>query len=128
MTEADRTSKILIVEDEEDVKSLLNAVLSTRPEYELFFAGDGEETLTIARQERPNLVLLDVVLPKKDGFTVCRLLKTDPSTAHIKVAILSALTQEDEMQRGREAGADDYLTKPFSPEALLQKVQQLLRT
>jgi DNA-binding response OmpR family regulator len=92
----------------------------------LLHAGDGEEALRIARQQHPELVLLDVNMPKLDGFEVCRQLKNQPDTAGIKVVMLTARGADVDRAKGRDAGADDYFIKPFSPVKLLNKVYALL--
>ena len=118
--------KVLCADDEEDVLALLDATLGSQPEYEVFLAGDGEEALSMARRHIPDIVFLDIVMPKKDGYEVCRALKGDDDTAHIIVVMLSALTQEIDLRKARESGADDYFTKPFSPIALRVKADELL--
>jgi DNA-binding response OmpR family regulator len=87
---------------------------------------DGEEALRTARERHPRLILLDVNMPRLDGFEVCRALKADAATADIKIVMLTARGADADRARGREAGADDYFIKPFSPVSLLNKVYALL--
>lgn len=117
--------KILIVDDEPYIRELVSTTLKG-DEYKILEAGDGEEALQIARNEMPDLILLDIRMPKKDGLEVCRELKSDPKTSSLYIVILTAYGQEVEKERGREAGADGYFVKPFSPIALLKKVEELL--
>ena len=117
---------LLIVDDEEPLRELVVATLRHDGRYRIFHAEDGEEALVVAHSKKPDLVLLDVVLPKKDGYEVCRALRRDPVTADTKILMLSALAQDQDKLRGREAGADDYLSKPFRPTAMIKKVEQLL--
>ena len=120
------TQKVLLADDEEGILALLAATLGNEGWYEVLLARDGDEALEIARREKPALVFLDVRMPKRDGHEVCRALKEDPNTAQIRVIMLTALTQEFDRQEAADAGADDYFVKPFSPMALLQKVEEVL--
>lgn len=118
--------RILLVDDEEAILELMSATLAYGDGYQFVLARDGEEALKAARRDKPDLILLDIRMPKKDGYYVCRALKQDPATAHIQVVVLSALAQEVERQKALDSGADAFLTKPFSPMALLEKVEQSL--
>lgn len=118
--------RILLVDDEEAILELVSATLGHDDGYQFVLARDGEEALNIARRDKPDLIILDILMPKKDGYYVCRTLKEDPETAHIKVVILTALAQELDCQKALASGADGYLTKPFSPMALLEKLEQSL--
>ncbi len=118
--------KILLVDDEEAVLELISATLEYGGGYQFVLARDGEEALHTARRDKPDLILLDILMPKKDGYYVCQALKQDPETAHIKVIVLTALAQELDSQRALDSGADGYLTKPFSPMALLEKLENSL--
>ena len=120
------TKKIMIVDDEEPIVKLLQATLGEDDRYHLLVARDGEEALTLARREKPDLVFLDMLIPKMDGIEVCRALRADPATAHMKIVMLTALAQERDLQEAMKAGADDYVTKPFSPTLVLKKVQDIL--
>jgi two-component system phosphate regulon response regulator PhoB len=117
--------RVLVADDDDALRRLIWTTLGAQ-HFELLEAVDGEEALRIARDQHPELVLLDVNMPKLDGFEVCRQLKTEPETAGIKVVILSARGADTDRARGREAGADDYFSKPFSPVQLLNKVYALL--
>jgi two-component system phosphate regulon response regulator PhoB len=117
--------RVLLADDDDALRRLIGATLGT-DHFDLLEAVDGDEALRIARQQHPELVLLDVNMPKLDGFEVCRQLKTEPETSGIKVVILSARGADTDRARGREAGADDYFSKPFSPIQLLNKVYALL--
>lgn len=116
---------ILIADDENDVRDLLQAVLK-RSSYRILIAKDGEEALEIARKELPQLALLDVMMPRMSGLEVCRLLKNDWETSKIKIILVTARTAETDRENGRKAGADEYVTKPFSPLALLDTVTSLM--
>jgi DNA-binding response OmpR family regulator len=119
--------KILIVDDQSEVRELVEVTLRIGP-YEILQASSGDEALTITRSERPDLVLLDVMMPNSsvDGFDVCRQIKSDPATRNISVVMITARGQEADLEIGRQAGADDYFTKPFSPLELMNKVEEIL--
>jgi DNA-binding response OmpR family regulator len=120
-----RKRRVLLADDDPALRRLISTTLGEQ-NFELLQAIDGEEALRVARQQQPALVLLDVNMPKLDGFEVCRQLKTEPSTAGIKVVMLTARGADADRAKGREAGADDYFIKPFSPIQLLNKVYALL--
>ena len=109
---------ILVVEDEEDILELVRYNLA-KEGYEVTCVTSGEDGLAIARSKLPDLVVLDLMLPGVDGLDVCRLLKTDPKTKHIPIVILTARSEEADIVTGLELGADDYITKPFSPRILI---------
>jgi two-component system phosphate regulon response regulator PhoB len=117
--------RVLLADDDPRLRRLIGTTLGTK-DFELLHAVDGEEALRIARQEHAELVLLDVNMPKLDGFEVCRQLKNEPETSGIKVVILTARGADADRAQAREAGADDYFIKPFSPVQLLNKVYALL--
>ena len=117
--------KILIVDDRPEVVELVRVTLEGE-DYEIVDASDGKEALKKVRLEKPDLVLLDVVMPKMNGFEVCRKLKKDPQTKEIPIIMLTAKAQKVDKEKGREVGASDYITKPFSPSALLTKIEKLL--
>ncbi|MBI4201418.1 MAG: response regulator [Chloroflexi bacterium] len=119
--------KVLIVDDEEGVLALLTATLGSDARYELLLAKDGEQALGIARLFKPDLVFLDILMPNKDGYQVCRELKADPSTASIRVIMLTAMAQDSDKRKALEAGAEEYFTKPFSPTVLLERVERMLK-
>ena len=116
---------VLLADDDQALRKLISTTLGT-DDFDLLQAEDGEEALAVARRERPALVLLDINMPKLDGFEVCAALKGAAETADIKVVILTARGAEEDQARGREVGADDYVIKPFSPIQLLNKVYALL--
>jgi DNA-binding response OmpR family regulator len=117
--------RVLLADDDPGLRRLIGTTLGTE-NFDLLQAVDGEEALRIARQQHPELVLLDVNMPKLDGFEVCRHLKSEPETSGIKVVMLTARNADADRARGREAGADEYFSKPFSPVQLLNKVYALL--
>ncbi len=122
------TKKILIVEDEEDILELLSEVFSDLEDYRILCARDGEEAISIAQVDNPDIILLDIGLPKVNGYDVCKLVKSDPAMSHIKVLMLSGMTQNSDWQKAQEVGADGYIAKPFSLIALVEKVEELLRS
>ena len=117
---------ILLIEDEEDVSDLIRYHLK-KSKYRVISAADGLEGLRLASEERPDAVILDVMLPRLNGFEVAKRMKGDPSTASIPLLILSAKGESEHRIKGLELGADDYLAKPFSPKELLLRIKALLR-
>jgi DNA-binding response OmpR family regulator len=117
---------ILIVEDESDAAQLLEFHLHRRG-YRSIVARDGQTALNLAFANRPDLILLDLMLPNLSGFEVCRLLKAAPLTADIPVLMLTAMGSIDDKVKGFRHGADDFLTKPYEMAELLVRVQALLR-
>ncbi len=118
--------RILIVEDEHDIADLIGFNLQ-RAGYEVLKAHDGISGTQIALRERPDLLILDLMLPGRDGYSVFRELRRDPRTASLPVIMLTARAQTEDRIQGLEAGADDYLTKPFSPKELMLRVQSVLK-
>jgi two-component system, OmpR family, alkaline phosphatase synthesis response regulator PhoP len=118
--------KILIVEDEKDILDLLRIYLE-KEGYRTFTAMTGLEGLKMVKSERPDLVVLDLMLSEMDGLEVCKRLRSDPQTALLPVIMLTAKAEESDMVIGLELGADDYVTKPFSPKALAARVKALFR-
>lgn len=118
--------RILIVEDERDIADLIGFNL-VRAGYEIIKAHDGVAGTELALSERPDLILLDLMLPGRDGYSVFRELRRDSRTANTPVIILTARAQTEDRIQGLEAGADDYLTKPFSPKELMLRVQAVLK-
>lgn len=117
--------KILVVEDEADVASALSMLLEDRG-YDIILAKDGPAALEKARSEKPDLILLDIMLPKIDGFKVARMLKFDENFRHIPIIMLTAKIQEKDKRTGMETGADAYVTKPFDNSVLLQRISEIL--
>jgi two-component system phosphate regulon response regulator PhoB len=120
-------ARILIVDDEPDVVQLVAYNLSAA-DYEVLSASDGADALKKARAMTPNLIILDLMLPEMDGLEVCKLLRRDQTTAGIPIIMLTAKAAEMDRVLGLELGADDYVTKPFSPRELVLRVKRLLRT
>jgi two-component system phosphate regulon response regulator PhoB len=118
-------SRILLVDDDPGLRKLVGTTLGS-DDFELLNAEDGEQALVLAHSEQPDIILLDINMPKKDGLQVCRELKCDPRTASIKVVMLTASGADVDRQSAEAALADDYFVKPFSPVALLNKVYGLL--
>jgi CheY-like chemotaxis protein len=121
------TRTILVVDDDDDVRGLLRATIE-RGVHQVVTADDGEEALRLIDRAAPDLVLLDLNMPGMDGSEVCRRLKANPATRAICVLMLTAAAQDEDRRRGLEAGADGYLTKPFSPRALLDLIRVHLGT
>lgn len=119
------TKKILIVDDEDGIVKLVKMYLEYN-HYEVITASDGQEGLDKAKTGEPDLIILDLMLPKINGYKVCGLLKKDSRYAKIPVILFTAKTQEKDMKLGQEVGADAYLTKPFEPEILLSKIKELI--
>ncbi len=117
---------ILVVDDEEDILHLVRYNLE-RGGYRVRCAGDGDQALAEARREPPDLILLDLMLPGLNGLEVCRLLKQDSKTDRIPIVMLTAKGEEQDVVKGLDAGADDYVVKPFSPRILLSRVKAVLR-
>lgn len=118
--------KLLIVDDEEDLRKMLKFRLEAM-DYEVDEAGDGQEGLDKARSDWPDLIILDIMLPKIDGYKVCRMIKFDEKHKHKPIIMFTARAQEKDKMLGKEMGADAYITKPFEPEELLLKIKELLK-
>jgi len=118
--------KVLLVDDEEDILELLQYHFA-REGYTIMTADSGEEALRRARNETPDMIILDLMLPGLDGLDVCRQLKKDTATEDIPLIMLTAKGEESDVIIGLELGADDYVTKPFSPKVLLARVRSVLR-
>jgi len=119
--------RILAVDDEEDILELVRFNLD-REGYEVICATSGDDTLKIARTEVPDLIVLDLMLPDINGLEVTKMLKNDPKTKVISIVMLTAKTEEADIVTGLELGADDYITKPFSPRILVARVRAVLRS
>ena len=124
--EREKMSVILCIDDDLDVRNLLKKIL-TGAGYTVTTAGDGRQGLAEARNNKPNLILLDVMMPAIDGFSVCSQLQADKETAYIPVIFLTALDDEEERANALAVGAVDYLTKPVQKESLLTKVEEQLK-
>lgn len=118
--------RILVVEDQLDIQKLIKMSLRLKGVKEVSIAADGEECLEVVKQVKPELILLDVSMPKLDGYETCRLLKANPETRSIPVIFLSAKTQADEKEMGLRAGAQGYLSKPFDPTTLYSQIVEIL--
>ncbi len=118
--------RILVVDDEQDILELIRYNLS-REGYQLDTVLSGEEALKIARDRHPDLIILDLMLPGIDGLDVCRLLKGETRTAGIPIIMLTAKGEDSDVVTGLELGAEDYMTKPFSPKVLIARVRNILR-
>ena len=121
MADAARGTKVLIVDDEPFIVETVRFALE-QAGYGCLVAYDGEEAMRIAREENPGLILLDIMLPKLNGFQICRLLKFDECYRHIPIVMLTARTQARDRLLGTEIGADEYVTKPFELPELLRVV------
>ncbi len=119
-------ANLLAVEDEQDLLDLLQYNLN-REGFNVRTASTGEEALRVIRDDPPDLVVLDLMLPGMDGLELCRLLKNDPTTRHIQIVMLTAKGEEVDIVAGLELGADDYVVKPFSPRVLSARVKAVLR-
>lgn len=117
--------RILLVDDEVDLAEMVKLRLEANG-YEVLLAYDGQEALDKARKEKPDLIILDLMLPKMDGFKVCGLLKNDSRYAKIPIIMFSARAQEESKKLGKELGAEAYITKPFEPQVLLSKIKELI--
>jgi len=117
--------RILVVDDEPGIQATLRARLEASG-FEVLLASDGEAGLQRAREEKPDLILLDLMLPKRDGYSVCRLLKFDNRFQHIPIIMLTARAQERDRVLGEKTGADAYITKPFDAPHLLETIRRLL--
>jgi len=117
--------KILVVDDEADLVETVRFPLEMEG-FNVLICYNGEDALNQARKERPDLILLDLMLPKLDGYKVCRLLKFDEKYKHIPILMLTAKTQEKDKLLGKETGADEYITKPFDIDELMKKVKTYL--
>lgn len=118
--------KILIVEDEPDIAQLVKLYLE-KEGFHTNVAKSGGEALKLIKSERPNLLILDLMLPEMDGIEVCKKIRTAPDTALLPIIMLTAKAEESDTIIGLELGADDYVTKPFSPKALVSRVKALFR-
>lgn len=117
--------KVLIVDDEEPIRQLVSNILAK--DYTVLVAIDGEEAINMARRQKPDLILMDILMPKVDGFTACYTINQDPATRDIPVVMLTGIDYELNKKLSREIGAQGYITKPFSPEDLRATVGRFLK-
>lgn len=117
--------RILVVDDEEDLVETLSFRLKANG-YDVIKANDGQEGMDKAKKESPNLIILDLMLPKIDGYKVCGLLKADARYNKIPIILFTARAQDEDKKIGQEVGANAYITKPFEPQVLLAKIKELL--
>jgi two-component system alkaline phosphatase synthesis response regulator PhoP len=117
--------KILVVDDEIYIVHILDFSLGMEG-YEVITALDGEQALERMKSEKPDLVVLDIMMPKLDGYEVCKSIKSNPTTKQTPVILLSAKGRNVDQKLGFDVGADDYITKPFSPRKLVERINQLL--
>jgi two-component system, cell cycle response regulator DivK len=123
--EATMSKTILVVEDQEDNRQILRDLLGSAG-FRMIEAHDGEQALTVARSERPNLILMDIQLPILDGYEATRSIKRDPELKHIPVIAVTSYALSGDEERAREAGCDGYVAKPYSTRHLLAKIGQFL--
>ncbi len=117
--------KILIVDDEEDLVTMIKLRLEAAG-YDTLEAYDGQEALKKAQDQNPDLIILDLMLPKMNGYKVCRMLKFNEKYRHIPIIMFTAKVQDTDKQMGQKVGADAYIIKPFEPDILLGKIRELL--
>ena len=117
--------KVLIADDEQNIVISLEFLMK-REGFEVVVANDGEEAIRRIRADQPDLVLLDVMMPKKSGFEVCQEIKADPALAAVRILMLTAKGRDTEVAKGLALGADAYMTKPFSTKELVEKVRSML--
>lgn len=117
--------KILIIDDEQSIIDVLTIRLEANG-YNVISGISGEEALQKTKEEHPDIILMDVMMPPPNGFQTCRTLKDDPQLKHIPIILLTAKTQESDKFWGTESGADGYLTKPYNSNELLSKIEELL--
>ena len=124
-TEASNKKKVLVVDDEPGIRSILRRSLSKK--YSVLEASNGEVALDTARREKPDIVLMDIMMPKVDGYSACWAIKQDPVTKTIPVVMLTALDYELNKRLGEQMGADGYITKPFDRDSLIDAIEHLLQ-
>ncbi len=120
-----KKGKILVVDDEINITQILEFSIGAEG-YEVITAANGEEAVDKARRELPDLIILDIMMPKIDGYEACRILKANPLTKNIPVVLLTAKGRDIDKRLGYEVGATDYIVKPFSPNKLIDRIHELL--
>jgi DNA-binding response OmpR family regulator len=120
-----KKGKVLVVDDEVNITQILEFSIGAEG-FEVITAQNGEEAVEKARREQPDLIILDVMMPKIDGYEACRILKANPLTKNIPVVLLTAKGRDIDKRLGMEVGATDYIVKPFSPNRLIERINQLL--
>lgn len=118
--------KVLVVDDEEYIQHILNFSFGAEG-YEVITAADGAEAIAKAVTEKPDIIVLDIMMPKMDGYEACKKLKADPQTKGIPVILLTAKGRDVDRRLGSDAGADDYVVKPFSPGRLIERVEGMIK-
>ena len=121
----EKTKKILIVEDEVELVEMVKMRLEANG-YEVIVAYNGEDGLEMAKKENPDIILLDLMLPKMDGYQVCSALKSNKNYSAIPICMFTARAQDSERKKGIDLGADAYITKPFEPPVLIAKIKELI--
>lgn len=120
------TKRILVVDDESDLVVMISTALKHKG-YEVITASDGQEGLDKAKTEKPDLIVLDLMLPRINGYKVCGLLKKDTRYAKIPIILLTAKANAEDIELGKKVGADAYVTKPYERETLLSKIEELIK-
>ncbi len=120
-----RKGKVLVVDDEVNITQILEFSIGSEG-YEVLSASNGEEAVEKARREQPDLIILDIMMPRIDGYETCRILKSNPLTKNIPVVLLTAKGRDIAKRLGYEVGATDYIIKPFSPSKLIERIHELL--
>ncbi len=128
MAQSERKPTVLIVEDNEQNLELLKIYMEDVPEAEVITAGNGIEALEQIEAHAPDLVLLDIMMPRMSGFEVCKRIKGDPKTRDITVVMVTALNETSDIERAAKCGTDDYLSKPIDRQAMVNLVRSLLST
>ena len=118
--------KVLVIDDEEYIQHILNFSFGAEG-FDVLTASDGEEGITKAKNEKPDVIVMDIMMPKMDGYEACKRIKADPDTKDIPVILLTAKGREADRKLGADAGADDYVVKPFSPGRLIERVEGMLQ-
>ena len=124
MEQVDTKKKVLIVDDEPNVRRLSRTILSKK--FDVCEAEDGKQAVEIANAQQPDVILMDMMMPKMDGLTACHLIRKDPATKSIPVIMVTAVGFELNIKLSQQMGANGYVTKPFAPKDLLDKIEQVL--